>query len=218
MPKFDTYRMRQLEGEVQRRATVEAIKRVTEGVQRDEEGRVLLLGAPSQGYISLEDAVVAKEVAAFLKVAPTADDLEKAIRAVSKTEVDRLALSGWHFSTGETRNVGSIKVGDGFEIATEHSLRHEVTGEVAMRDDIPHYSDRIELQDFRGSRILSGVWIFPDGRCEIDAASLDKIGEYPEDYDLSPQGRADATLTASLNRTKAGLERAGHSKRAWLVD
>ncbi|MBS1080875.1 hypothetical protein JK202_13310 [Gluconobacter sp. Dm-62] len=217
MPKFDTYRMRQLEAEVQRRATVEAIKRVTEGVQRDEEGRVLLLAAPSRGYLSLEDKLVTKEVAAILGVAPTSDDIAKVIRAVGKTEVDKLALSGWHFSTGETRNVGSVKLDDGFELATEHSLRHEATGEVAMRDDIPHFSYRIELQHRNGDRILSGVWIFPDGRCELDAASFDKTGEFPEDYDLSPQGRADATLLASLNRTKAGLEQAGHFKRAWLI-
>ncbi|KXV56991.1 hypothetical protein AD936_07675, partial [Gluconobacter japonicus] len=134
-----------------------------------------------------------------------------------KTEVDKLALSGWHFSTGETRNVGSVKLDDGFELATEHSLRHEATGEVAMRDDIPHFSYRTELQHRNGDRILSAVWIFPDGRCELDAASFDKTGEFPEDYDLSPQGRADATLTASLNRTKAGLEQAGHFKRAWLI-
>lgn len=216
MPKFDTYRMRELEKEVQRRATVEAIGRVTDGVQRDEEGRVLLLAAPSQGYFSLEDSAVTKRVAVFLGVTPTADDVAKAIRKVGKTEVDRLALSGWHFSTGETRNLGSVKLDDGFEIATEHSMRHAVTGEIAMRDDIPHYSDRIELQHRTGDRILSGVWIFPDGRCEIDEPSLDKTGEYSEDFDLSPQGRADATLIARLNRTKAGLEQAGHFKRAWL--
>ena len=216
MPKFDTSRMRELEKEVVRRATVEAIGRVKDGIQRDEEGRVLLLAAPSHGYFSLEDSTVTKEVAALLGVSPTADDVAKAIRKVGKTEVDRLALSGWHFSTGETRNLGSVKLDDGFEIATECSMRHDETGEVAMRDDIPHYSDRIELQHRTGDRILSGVWIFPDGRCEIDEPSLDKTGEYSEDFDLSPQGRADAMLIASLNRTKAGLERAGHFKRAWL--
>lgn len=207
---MDTARIRRLRAEIKEAALYRAMQRPLPNSRRKGQ-EILSEKLPQRGWFDLTNSDHLRYAAELFGVSHTDEDFAASLEARSDIgEVDRLILSGWTFDATGVRKLGSRKIAENqHEFATEVSCR-DPEGNRHYRNDIPvplHYQDAYADQTFP---VKCTIWVWPDGRWEIDLSSVKVFGilgesaaPHPwhgEDLAVTKATAANIKLKAALNR------------------